>query len=535
MSTLTEVKPITSKSSRGLTPAALRGAMENRTQEDCSDDDNDSSVTEIRQDVPADERSLNGFRDVEVIRQELEIMTEKCANAETHLQVTVHDLNREKAEKAILVIKLHDVNEDLTKAQSQIVSLQERLSALYSQQARQQIPDGMNYPPGYEYLPNGRNMDTSPQPSDNGSTRGLPPTSQRKGRPVFAGDQGYEDPGPWAGDRRASNQRFSGMDGSAPYRGPNSIDGYSLTSGSGNGVYRDKDAAIVRKLSDWMIKSANIVPSRAASYASQLVQKGQASTKRLAKSVRKDPDFLVEMGIDEGDADEICESLLKEFQTVLSGDQHPLALNPALQVPPQVQVPSQPFYQAQQAPLHGSPYPSHTQHYTTSASAPYPPHYIFPHPITDRAGSMSPPHAQGIATQGRKHLHSSESASVRSFSSVPADWLSDQNSPDKVFRDARLSRLESQAQKAAQLAQAASEDAERVAKSYGKSYSRSNSGASGNGHVSSKKLVAQAHEKGTFHPLPSHSSLFSQPFSLLVFCSGSRCCLSRLGSEQPVQ
>lgn len=55
-----------------------------------------------------------------------------------------------------------------------------------------------------------------------------------------------------------------------------------------------------------------IMPSKCDGMATVLVQDGLSSTKRLANCLRKDPDYLLALGLDEGDADEIVTALKQQ-------------------------------------------------------------------------------------------------------------------------------------------------------------------------------------------------------------------------------
>lgn len=75
-----------------------------------------------------------------------------------------------------------------------------------------------------------------------------------------------------------------------------------------------EDSEVCGRLSDWLRGSAMIVPSKCDAIAALLVQDGQSSTKRLANSLRKDEDYLLALGLDEGDSDEIVDALRREFE-----------------------------------------------------------------------------------------------------------------------------------------------------------------------------------------------------------------------------
>lgn len=64
-----------------------------------------------------------------------------------------------------------------------------------------------------------------------------------------------------------------------------------------------------QKLVDWLIRSADIVPSQARKYGQVLLDEGIASTERLQKKLQKDPQILIKLGIKEDDIEEIFISL----------------------------------------------------------------------------------------------------------------------------------------------------------------------------------------------------------------------------------
>lgn len=69
------------------------------------------------------------------------------------------------------------------------------------------------------------------------------------------------------------------------------------------------DAAQIEGLASWMIEQADIVSSLAKQYAEKLVMNGIASVPRLSKKLAKDSAFLLNIGVDEDDAEEIIEAL----------------------------------------------------------------------------------------------------------------------------------------------------------------------------------------------------------------------------------
>jgi hypothetical protein len=494
LSTATEVRPRDRTVGRDIiTPASLTEAMnEFATHE--SDEDEDSGVTEIKQDS---------------LKQELNQLTARCRIAEYDAEESLKKVALLTSENDLLAGELKEVNEELALARKRIDSLQQRLANSLTQHNNQQ-PQTIGSPAANsrnDFTPpstNGMNAferdarSRSDYGSDYGSTSGIPPSSGRRG--LRTGVDDYADEGyhnGWGGggvdsmQRRVSNafsNRLSFDGGGGGVRG-GSVPGddFSASHISPNGgagpIYREKDTVICKRLSDWLIKVANIVPTRAASYAVTLVQNGQASLRRLEKSLKKDPDYLLHLGFDDDDAEEIAEALSSESSTVA----HTTRPSPEPQISNQMS--------------HLSP-PKQSNLPTRSGLPP-----------RDRK-SMSPPPHPSTSFMSHRNQNMSSDVSIRSFSSVPADFFADPEgmSPDKAFREARLARLQAQAQEAAELAQFASEDADRVAKTYRKgSLLRSNSGLSsaGGGNTirrknssssssSSKKIVAQAHEKGNF-------------------------------------
>lgn len=71
----------------------------------------------------------------------------------------------------------------------------------------------------------------------------------------------------------------------------------------------EDDSSLRARLSEWMIGSAGIVPSRARMYAAQLVESGIGSIARLKKKVARDGSFLRGICVDGEDAAELWESL----------------------------------------------------------------------------------------------------------------------------------------------------------------------------------------------------------------------------------
>jgi myosin V len=508
LSTATEVRPREKTIGRDLTPASLTEAMNELA---AHESDEDSGVTEIKQDT---------FK-----QDELAQLTTRCRIAEYDAEESLRKVASLTAENDMLAGELKEVNEELALARKRIESLQQRLanSLLSSQNANQQSQPAV--PPTQagrnEFSPaaNGMNpverdaRSRSDYGSDYGSTSGIPPNSRRVSRlGDDYGDDGLQNG--WGGaesmQRRVSNAFSNRLSYDGGVRG-GSVHGddFSASHISPNGgagpIYREKDTVICKRLSDWLIKAANIVPTRAASYAVTLVQNGQASLRRLEKSLRKDPDYLLHLGFDDDDAEEIAEALGSESSAVLRSSL-PEPQNSSNQM------------------SHLTP-PKQSNLATRAGLPP-----------RDRR-SMSPPYPSTSFMSNRNQNMSSD-ASLRSFSSVPAEFFADPEgmSPDKAFREARLARLESQAQAAAELAQFASEDADRIAKTYRKgSLLRTNSGLSsiggGNNQTlrrkhsssssSSKKIVAQAHEKGIF-PFQLSFLLFFFSHLLVAYLATAR-------------
>lgn len=473
ISTATEVRPRDKAIVGDIIPASLTAAMNEFAGHES--DEEASGVTEINKDT------------------QLSQLTSRCQIAESEAEESLKKVASLMAENGLLAGELKEVNEELTLARKRIDSLQQKLANSLSQNFSQQQPQTITSPVRSELPPpvNGMNAferdarSRSEYGSDYGSTSGIPPSSggRRISRPAFDdyADEGFNNG--WGTDsmqRRVSyafSNRLS-FDGGAR-GGSVPGDDFSASHISPNGgagpIYREKDTVICKRLSDWLIKVANIVPTRAASYAVTLVQNGQASLRRLEKSLKKEPDYLLHLGFDDDDAEEIAEALGAESLTVSRTSlQEPQNSNQINQLSP-----PKPFNLATRPGL----------------------------PPRDRR-SLSPPYPSTSFMSSRNQNMSSD-VSIRSFSSVPADFFADPEglNPDKAFREARLARLEAQAQEAAELAQFASDDADRIAKTYRKgSLLRTNSGMSSTGgntmrrknssSSSSKKLVAQAHEKG---------------------------------------
>lgn len=451
------------------------------------------ALTEVMNEIAVESNEISPMHlEIVSLQNDLSQVTTRCRLAEYDAQESKNKVASLIVENDTLTIQLKEVNEELALARKRIESLQQRLGnqSTTPQQNASLIGKTSN---GIASGPwnNGQNnfVDRNTRGgsdcggSDNGSINGILPSGRRPRGPGY--DEYAEEfnnawGGPESMHRRVSNafsNRLSSFDG-VPRGGSIHGDDFSASHISPNGgagpLYREKDTVICKRMSDWLIKTANIVPTRAASYAVILVQNGQASLKRLEKSLRKDSDYLLHLGFDDDDAEEIAEALNAEPFSFTRG--------PSLPDPASLRQ-------------------NHSPPPRSSSQSGLPPR--------DRR-SLSPPYPSTSFMSNRNpNQNMSSDASIRSFSSVPADFFADPEgmSPDKAFREARLARLESQAQQAAELAQLASEDADRVAKTYRKgSYLRSSSGMSTSGSTvkrtssnassSSKKVVAQAHEKG---------------------------------------
>jgi hypothetical protein len=497
LSTATEVRPreqpiLQSRAlGRNVTPSALTEVMNELAG---NESDSDSSATEVKQNP---------------LEPQLAEMTTRCRIAEYDADESQKRAASLLVENALLTTELKEVNEELSLARKRIESLQQTLGNLSSQSPPPFVPlptpsphlrgnppigNGIAPPSHYQ---GDRSVRGGSEygGSDCGSTHGIPASSARqrgfRGQAFDEyGDDGHANgwgPSPDTMHRRVSaafSNRLSSFDNGT--RG-GSVHGDDLSAshispnGGGGPLYREKDTVICKRMSDWLIKVANIVPTRAASYAVTLVQNGQASLRRLEKSLKKEPDFLLHLGFDDDDAEEIAEAINAEAPAGVTS--------------------SRPSLSPGNHPYVSPPKPASRQ------SNGLPPR--------DRR-SLSPPN-QSTSFMSNRNQNMSSDASIRSFSSVRPDYLADPDgmNPDKAFREARLARLEAQAQQAAELAQLASDDADRVAQTYRRSSSgmsssnllRSSSGVSSSGsppkrssNSSSKKFVAQAHEKGKPFP-----------------------------------
>lgn len=74
----------------------------------------------------------------------------------------------------------------------------------------------------------------------------------------------------------------------------------------------EDDKESLEQLVSWLSGKVEILPSKIRRYASQFVGASVGSIKRLAKKIRKTPDFLESLGIHIDDADEISEVLSRE-------------------------------------------------------------------------------------------------------------------------------------------------------------------------------------------------------------------------------
>mmetsp|Transcript_14322 Transcript_14322/g.21446 ORF Transcript_14322/g.21446 Transcript_14322/m.21446 type:complete len:1805 (-) Transcript_14322:136-5550(-) len=72
------------------------------------------------------------------------------------------------------------------------------------------------------------------------------------------------------------------------------------------------DATNRTTLTAWMISKADILPALSAQYATLFVSHGLGSIKRLAKKIKKSPDFLISVGVHHSDADLILAALRNE-------------------------------------------------------------------------------------------------------------------------------------------------------------------------------------------------------------------------------
>jgi hypothetical protein len=495
LSTATEVRPReqqptlhTRPLGRNVTPSALAEVMNELAGEESESDC--SGVTEMKPNRP------NPLED------KLTEMTTRCRIAEFDAVESLKKVASLTRENGLLSTELEEVNQELSLARKRIESLQQRLVNISSQSPPPPPLRGNGIaaaaPGSAKY-----NLDRIDRGgsdyggSDCGSTQGMPPNSGRQrggprgGAPFDEyGDDGHTNgwgTSPDTMHRRvtaAFSNRLSSFDSGARGGGGSVHDDLSVSHISPNGgtgpLYREKDTVICKRMSDWLIKVANIVPSRAAAYAVTLVQNGQASLRRLEKSLKKEPDFLLHLGFDDDDAEEIADAINAEAPGA---------------------APSRPSLLSD--PRGGNHRPQ------SSPQKPMGGHQSGGLPPRDRRSLSPPNHSTSFMSSRNQHQNMSSDASIRSFSSVHADYLTDPEAmnPDKAFREARLARLESQAQQAAELAQLASEDADRVAQTYrhGKPILRaSSSGMSSSGSspkrtsssTSSKKFVAQAHEKG---------------------------------------
>jgi hypothetical protein len=80
-----------------------------------------------------------------------------------------------------------------------------------------------------------------------------------------------------------------------------------------------EDADVCDALSDWLQHTAGVVPSKCDMIAALLVSDGQSSTKRVANSIRKDRDYLLALGLDESDSDEIVDALAAAYPAIITG------------------------------------------------------------------------------------------------------------------------------------------------------------------------------------------------------------------------
>lgn len=193
------------------------------------------------------------------------------------------------------------------------------------------------------------------------------------------------------------------------------------------GAVMNKDEIVMKRLCDWMIKVGGIVPSRAATYAGQLVYEGGiGSLARLGKRIVKlgqddGVEFLLELGMDEEDAEEVVEAILSQDESNRQGDRGFFSrMNSAVSTTDDMSG------------------------YHLSSS----PSNISMRKMMKSQNSMASVHS---AVSGMAGI-------------IPPAPLSGHTSPspERSYREARLVRLEAQAQRAATLAASAEKEAEQL-------------------------------------------------------------------------
>mmetsp|Transcript_1159 Transcript_1159/g.1881 ORF Transcript_1159/g.1881 Transcript_1159/m.1881 type:complete len:1768 (-) Transcript_1159:205-5508(-) len=111
--------------------------------------------------------------------------------------------------------------------------------------------------------------------------------------------------------QRRITQDFSNRLSVSPTRGIDKLVHIADTKSSP--VFQEKDAIVSQHLAEWISKSTNIAPSVSSEYANLLVRNGQGSVRRLHKTLQKDGDFLLSVGIPSDDERAICGALIREM------------------------------------------------------------------------------------------------------------------------------------------------------------------------------------------------------------------------------
>ena len=86
------------------------------------------------------------------------------------------------------------------------------------------------------------------------------------------------------------------------------------------------------KIVTWLVENADILPTRAVQYAGLIIDAGIGSMHRVSKKLSKKDSFLVDIGVDEDDAEEIVAALLRETnvgrkEAIQSGPSRRMSLN----------------------------------------------------------------------------------------------------------------------------------------------------------------------------------------------------------------
>jgi chromosome segregation ATPase len=210
----------------------------------------------------------------------------------------------------------------------------------------------------------------------------------------------------------------------------------------------ERDIIKCKQLSDWLMEAVQLVPSNALTYSTMLVQDGKSSVKRVRKAVKRDFNYLTNLGIRDDDASAITEALDIEIESGVGNvsSLFPITLSPS--------APRQ-YTRMANGRLSLSPSVLDSSRSRTVQNTP-------PVKRTSKMSSLLPQES---------HEEEKKDSSPASLSQ----------------KELRLVRLEAQASEAARIAAAASEEADRVAQLYNRRHSGGGGGGGNDDHGKGKK------------------------------------------------